>query len=250
MTAAWIPALIALAVTVVPVASSRARLLRACPGTAGVPRARAGRSREGAGGDVPRSRKALSAASGLAVGVVLTFVAAWPAGLGAAVITTTGAYRVLGRSSGEKPTDPLRLAAGWDLLAAGLRAGLPVPVTVRAVAAEFTGTAGSALLEVADRLLLGSDPVSAWEPALSHPDTAELARAARRTARTGSGLAAVADDVAAGKRASVGQSAQARVQRAAVWVAAPLGLCFLPAFLCLGVLPVVVGMVEQMRVAW
>lgn len=142
------------------------------------------------------------------------------------------------------------LAAGWDLLSAGMRAGLPVSVTVRSVAAEFSGSAASVLHEVADLLTLGADPVSAWEPALKHPDTAELARAARRTARTGSGLAAVAAELAGQSRAAVGEQSQARAQRAAVWVSAPLGLCFLPAFLCLGVLPVILGMVRRLTAFW
>jgi pilus assembly protein TadC len=40
--------------------------------------------------------------------------------------------------------------------------------------------------------------------------------------------------------------ATARAERAAVMVAGPLGLCFLPAFVCLGVLPVVVGLADGM----
>lgn len=145
-------------------------------------------------------------------------------------------------------TDPLALAAGWDLLAAGMRAGLPVPVIVRAVAEELTGSARRTLREVADHLALGSDAATGWEPALRNPDTAELARAARRTARTGSALADVAAEIATHARATVAEQAQARAQRAAVWISAPLGLCFLPAFLCLGVLPVVVGMVHRLAV--
>ena len=35
-------------------------------------------------------------------------------------------------------------------------------------------------------------------------------------------------------------------ERASVLVAGPLGLCFLPAFVCLGVLPVVVGLADGM----
>ncbi|MEU6128642.1 type II secretion system F family protein [Saccharopolyspora sp. NPDC047091] len=145
-----------------------------------------------------------------------------------------------------RPVDPLALAAGWDLFAAGMRAGLPPVVLVRAIAAELTGTAGDTLREVAGLLELGADPVAAWEPALRDPGTAELARAARRTARTGSALAEVAAELAAESRAALADRAQARAQRAAVWVAAPLGLCFLPAFLCLGVLPVVVGMAQRL----
>jgi Flp pilus assembly protein TadB len=145
-------------------------------------------------------------------------------------------------------TDPLALAAGWDLLAAGMRAGLPVPVIVRAVADELSGDAHRTLREVADHLALGSDASAGWEPALRNPDTAELARAARRTARTGSALADVAAEIATDARATVAEQAQARAQRAAVWISAPLGLCFLPAFLCLGVLPVVVGMMHRLAV--
>ncbi|GAA0510294.1 hypothetical protein GCM10011581_00140 [Saccharopolyspora subtropica] len=147
---------------------------------------------------------------------------------------------------GDERADPLALAAGWDLLAAGMRAGLPVPVVVRAVAEELTGGARRALREVADHLALGSDAATGWEPALRNPDTAELARAARRTARTGSALAGVAADIADRARAAVADQAEARAQRASVWISAPLGLCFLPAFLCLGVLPVVVGMVHRL----
>lgn len=43
-------------------------------------------------------------------------------------------------------------------------------------------------------------------------------------------------------RADRARLAGARAQRAAVLVTAPVGLCFLPAFLALGVAPVVIGM--------
>lgn len=148
----------------------------------------------------------------------------------------------------EERADPLVLAAGWDLLAAGMRAGLPVPVIVRAVAVEVGGTARRTLNEVADHLALGSDAAAGWEPALRDPDTAELARAARRTARTGSALADVAGELADRARARSSELAEVRAQRGAVWISAPLGLCFLPAFLCLGVLPVVLGMFDRIPI--
>ncbi|GAB3679367.1 type II secretion system F family protein [Saccharopolyspora tripterygii] len=152
------------------------------------------------------------------------------------------------RAQPDERTDPLVLAAGWDLLAVGMRAGLPVPVIVRAVAVEVGGTARRTLHEVADHLALGSDPAAGWEPALRDPDTAELARAARRTARTGSALAEVAIELADRARSRSSELAEARAQRGAVWISAPLGMCFLPAFLCLGVLPVVLGMVDRLPI--
>lgn len=152
------------------------------------------------------------------------------------------------RAQPDERTDPLVLAAGWDLLAVGMRAGLPVPVIVRAVAVEVGGTARRTLHEVADHLALGSDAAAGWEPALRDPDTAELARAARRTARTGSALAEVAAELADRARSRSSELAEARAQRGAVWISAPLGMCFLPAFLCLGVLPVVLGMVDRLPI--
>ena len=42
-------------------------------------------------------------------------------------------------------------------------------------------------------------------------------------------------------RSTAADTAEARAQRAAVLITAPLGLCFLPAFVCLGVAPTVAG---------
>jgi hypothetical protein len=47
--------------------------------------------------------------------------------------------------------------------------------------------------------------------------------------------------LAAEARTSSRARTEAALQRAGVWVLAPLGACFLPAFLCLGVVPLVLG---------
>ena len=146
--------------------------------------------------------------------------------------------------------DPLLLASSWDLLAACLRGGLPVPDAVRIIAVDAPESAGSALRHTADLLALGSDPVAAWAPALTEPCTAELARGARRSARSGAALAAVAERLAAAVRSGADDLAEARAQRAAVAVAGPLGLCFLPAFLCIGVVPVVIGLASRLLASW
>jgi Flp pilus assembly protein TadB len=141
--------------------------------------------------------------------------------------------------------DPFEAAASWDLLAACLRAGLPVANAVRAVLPGLPPAAAAGLREVGDLLALGADPITAWAPALTHPATAPLARGARRTARSGAALAALAADLAARVREDAADQAETRAQRAAVLVAGPLAACFLPAFLCLGVLPVVIGLATR-----
>ncbi|MDT7711959.1 MAG: hypothetical protein QOG46_648 [Pseudonocardiales bacterium] len=144
----------------------------------------------------------------------------------------------------------LDLAGAWELLAACLRAGMPVPVAVRAVAEGLDGPAGPALRRTAELLALGADPAQAWQPALECPATARLARTARRSGRGGTALAESLTRLATEVRAGARERSEARAQRAGVLIAAPLGLCFLPAFLALGVVPVLIGLAAGLMRQW
>ncbi|HEX4226402.1 MAG TPA: type II secretion system F family protein [Pseudonocardiaceae bacterium] len=190
------------------------------------------------------------AIAGVSVGTLPMVLAGWPSGVLFGLLlggTAFVACQRLPRRRGRGPVvDPLLLASSWDLLAACLRGGLPVPGAVAAIAAEIPGDAGPALRHTAELIALGADPVQAWAPALNHPATARLARGARRTARSGAALAGVAENLATEVRASADDLAEARAQRIAVAVTGPLGLCFLPAFICLGVVPVVVGLATRL----
>ena len=55
-------------------------------------------------------------------------------------------------------------------------------------------------------------------------------------------LPAALGELAAQARHDAIAAADAVAERASVLVAGPLGLCYLPAFLCLGVIPVVAGL--------
>jgi Flp pilus assembly protein TadB len=192
------------------------------------------------------TNRLLPAIFAISVGALLGLVAGWPIGLAACVVGWLGIRRFLRRRN--PAADPLGTAAVWDLLAACLRAGLPVPTAVLAIAADLPPDAAGALRATADLLTLGADPVAAWAPALDCATTAELARGARRTARSGTALAGVATGIAASIRDTAGDAAEAKAQRAGVLITGPLGLCFLPAFVCLGIVPVVVGLAGQLTV--
>jgi pilus assembly protein TadC len=104
------------------------------------------------------------------------------------------------------------------------------------------------LRRAADLLALGSDPRSAWSisPELS-TDSADtqidsLLRLARRSASSGAALADGVAELADQSRHDAAQAATAAAERAGVLIAGPLGLCFLPAFVCLGIVPVVAGL--------
>lgn len=189
----------------------------------------------------------LPALAGISAGALAGVLFGWVSALVVSVAAFLWCRRVTRRGP---PPDPLTMAATWDLLAACLRAGLPVPTAIRAVAVDAPPGCAEVLHHTAELLALGSDPVRAWAPALADPATAALAKAARRSARSGTALAEVADGLAQRIRATAADTAEIRAQRAAVLMTAPLGLCFLPAFFCLGVLPVVVGLAGRLLLTW
>jgi Flp pilus assembly protein TadB len=181
-----------------------------------------------------------------AAGAITVVTVGLPQGLLVGTAVGATAWWFLRRARHPPSTDPLTIAATWDLLAACLRAGLPVPTATAAVAGELPAEAASALKASADLLALGAAPATAWTPALACPDTAALARGARRAAQSGTALADLVADLAATVRAGAADAAEATAQRAGVLITAPLGLCFLPAFVCLGIAPVVAGLATRL----
>ena len=97
------------------------------------------------------------------------------------------------------------------------------------------------------RLLhLGADPADAWSTVADDPALAPVAAVGRRSAHSGvrlaDGVEALADDL----RAQARRLGLARAHRAGVLAAAPLGLCFLPAFVCLGIAPALIGLAGRL----
>ncbi|NMH98685.1 type II secretion system F family protein [Pseudonocardia sp. K10HN5] len=229
--------------------------LLACGGRAGSGRLRtltAGAAPAPTGEAAPL-RASWTVTAGLAVAVLV-----WAAvgGTGGALLGATAgsgagiaARRMVARSRGHDG-DGAGLAGGWELLAVCLEAGLPVPVAVQAAAERLAGRAGVELRRVAGLLELGADPAEAWRGVDSLPALRPFGRAARRSAVTGAALAQVARSEAVRLRAELVDTAQARAQRAAVQITGPLGLCFLPAFLALGIAPVVIGLAGDAVAQW
>jgi pilus assembly protein TadC len=127
-----------------------------------------------------------------------------------------------------------------DLVAAALRAGQPVEAAL-VLAAPAAGDLSADLLRVAGLLRLGAEPGEAWRPLAARPALAPVAVAASRSSTSGLRLASGFEQVAAEMRAEAHAAAEASAARTGVFVLAPLALCFLPAFVCLGIVPAIVG---------
>jgi Flp pilus assembly protein TadB len=137
------------------------------------------------------------------------------------------------------------LALTLDLCAAALRAGRTPADAVAAAAPAADPPTAAALLRVAGLLRLGADPVRAWAVLATDGPLAALASTAARSATSGIRSAAAFERLAADIRADCTAAATARAQRAGVLAIAPLAACFLPAFVCLGVVPVIVGVAQS-----
>ncbi|MFD8981116.1 type II secretion system F family protein [Streptomyces sp. NPDC059564] len=159
-----------------------------------------------------------------------------------------GAWRVLARSrsrpsAGFDPREAERqLPFAADLLAACLAAGAGPVEAAEVVGESLGGPVGERLALAGAELRLGGEPGAAWGRLARIPGARGLAECLERAARTGAPAAEPVSRLAAALRAERSRQAGARAQRAAVLVTAPVGLCFLPAFLAVGVAPVVIGM--------
>ncbi|NJP31223.1 type II secretion system F family protein [Micromonospora thermarum] len=222
----------------------RLRDLRRTP--AGPSRFRAG-ARAGAAGR-PRRRlrpdgiRLVAAFVGVAVGVV---VGGWPGLLGGPVATVL-LDRTLRRIESPAVRERRRreaadLPLAADLLASAMRAGAPVDRSVLAVAEALESPLGERLARVGRLLRLGADPTEAWSSLGPVPGAERLTAAALRSATSGAALAGALTRLADDLRADRATAAEAAARRAGVLIVLPLGLCFLPAFILAGLVPVIVA---------
>jgi pilus assembly protein TadC len=149
------------------------------------------------------------------------------------------------------------LPAALGLLAAALRGGSPPSQALEAVGRALTiarpgirdgRSMGHLLCQVSASLRLGGDIRSAWASVPQAQPGRPLAAMALALARLDEGGAPVAvalTGLSADLRAEQRTASIAAARRAGVLAVLPLGLCFLPAFVLIAVLPVVVGAARQ-----
>ncbi|MFF4092363.1 type II secretion system F family protein [Streptomyces sp. NPDC001834] len=134
----------------------------------------------------------------------------------------------------------LPLAA--DLLAACISAGAGPREAAEAVGESLGGPVGVRLARTAAEIRLGAEPAAAWGRFGEIRGARALSRCLDRAGATGAPAAEPVARLAEAMRAERVSAAVARAQRAGVLITAPVGLCFLPAFLSVGVAPVVLGL--------
>ena len=185
-----------------------------------------------------------------ALGVALTLVIGGVFGVAAGLGAFVAADRLLRRLEPTRVRRSREIRAAelpltLNLLSVCLQAGVPLVAALETVADAMPGPFSADLATVAGLQRLGACPATAWAGLSTDPDLAPVARAVGRSAESGGRLAAAFDRIAADRRSALAASGLARARSAGVIAMAPLGLCFLPAFVCLGIVPIVLSLAAE-----
>ena len=169
---------------------------------------------------------------GSAIGIVL--------GVVAAIAFPRVTRHVEGRSERQRQQRLARQSPdAAELLAATLASGAPIRRAVGVVAAAIDEPMSEVLGTVASALDLGASVDEAWALADPQGRLADIANGFRRSARSGAPLADVLTGIAGDLRRRHRQSVDVEARVAGVRAIAPLAVCFLPAFLLVGAVPIV-----------
>lgn len=131
-----------------------------------------------------------------------------------------------------------------DVLAASVAAGSAPGTALAAVAAAAPPELSTDLSQVWRTVQAGASVEAAF--ADSPTDLGPLAEVFERSSRTGASTADLLASASAELRARRRADRLDAARRLGVRAAAPLGLCFLPGFVLLGLVPVVFGLVQQL----
>lgn len=196
-------------------------------------------------------RRRVLVASGAAAAILFWVGSAGWFAAPLALLVAAGGYVVLGRLS---PAALLRrreenvaaLPQVCDLLAVCLESGLPLRGATRALAEIVPGSVPEALTRVCDRVSLGIPEAEAWRELAEEPGLEVLGREVARTVGSGIALAQVLRGLAVDARREAHAAAEVKAKRVGVRSVLPLMVCFLPAFILLGIVPIIGGIVAEL----
>lgn len=144
--------------------------------------------------------------------------------------------------------EPPTAADAWtvDLLGALFAAGLDPATALRAAGMRGHSPTARAFAEAAAAVASGMPLSAVFAPTAHTPETVHrIGVALQRSTHSGSAITESLNRVSTWARNQAATRAQAAAERAGVMIAGPLGACFLPAFVCIGIAPVIAGLASR-----
>ncbi len=182
----------------------------------------------------------------LLVGLSSLLLLGWPVGMIVGLVAAPLAARAVGRLESRearrrRESIERDLPLSLDLTVAALESGQAPAAALRLVGQAVGGPLGDDLTGIASRLDMGSDPEVLWADAAQQRELAPLSRAFARAARSGASTTRVLRRAGVEMRQQRRAAAQEKARSVGVKTAAPLGLCFLPAFVLIGIVPTIIS---------
>jgi pilus assembly protein TadC len=201
----------------------------------------------------PSSSSTANGAAGVVVIIVVGLLVARVAGRGPALAGPSAAlalvlFRQLSARAavrGRHREIAAALPRFADLVAACLEAGATPAYAVDVVRRVVGGPVADLLAPVAGALRSGVDPLAAYGNHGTDDPVRGFVAALSRAMESGAPLADTVAAIAEDQRLRRRWSAEAAAHRAGVHAVGPLVVCFLPAFVLLGVVPVVLGVAAE-----
>lgn len=175
-----------------------------------------------------------------------------PIGVTVGAVGAVLSWRVIGSAEGAETVrrrEQLQrdLPTGVELLAASVRAGGALEPALVTVGDAVGGPLADTFRRIHHRLALGVDPLTVWS-SLPPDELGGLGRSVARSYESGASIAAAVSALADELRSDARATAEARAKGIEVRAAAPLGVCFLPAFILIGVVPLIAGILSTMSI--
>lgn len=178
----------------------------------------------------------------LAASLGVALATGWWLALGLAPVIAWAVARWLPVDTrAERDAVAAALPQALELLAACTRAGLPLRRAAEVVAAAVAGPVGEQLDRVVAAVRVGADEADAWRALADHPVLGHVARDLARATGSGTAVAASLDRHTLDARRERQAAVLERARAVGVSSVVPLMVCFLPAFLLVGVVPIVAG---------
>lgn len=191
--------------------------------------------------DPERLRRAACAALGLLVVHLVGLPTGVPLGVAVAAFGPRAMAKADQRSERADEELAQQLPLALDLLAACLAGGAGITAALQSVSLAACGPVGERLRRVAAALSVGSPPTEAFRELGTTGAGGAAARSLCRASEGGTPVAGAVAAVAEEARRRARLAARKRARRAGTLATGPLTLCFLPAFLVLGIVPCFVG---------
>ncbi|MGK2309970.1 type II secretion system F family protein [Cutibacterium sp. V947] len=188
--------------------------------------------------------------AGLVTGCAVMAAVPWSVSVAVAVAVLAGAVVWWGsgqlESSAHRREEQRRAAQLPEtlmMLSSAMEAGLPLRSAVRTVAESVEGPCAEDLNRLASSLAAGVPDSTAWSTLASVPVWRDPAQDVSRAVDSGEGISELLSAHAAQLQTAAAEQAEKKARKAGVDAIGPLVCCHLPAFLLVGVVPIIAGMV-------